>query len=321
MGERKEIIGALINSLIFWRYDKKWSKIKNRSSFLGYNNAISNPTIVKAAVGDATINPPLILPPDGLIAGGSISFDNYKSKYLSDSKPPYNLTGVHQQWSGVAYARVARALKYIRRAYGESAFPIALDSSNAAICSSLISNAFDHSKDDAPFCQQAIPLDQIIDPLSLDNELASMNWKEVLDLRKVILPKTETLRKELIKKAIKLSRIEGNNPSIYSKLLIEMESEFRKAHEELSKAWESLRVKGILTSGGAVGLIGLNQVIPGLNILISSQSIFQLLVNVISSSLVITSVLSREIKELLQCNNKVRNHPLFFIERLPSENK
>ena len=283
-----------------------------------YHNAISNPSIVQAAVPEADSNPPSILPSNGVYNGGAISASGYKSRYDLDAKPVYNLSDVYPQWNAIAHARVARALKFIRRAYGESACPVALDPPNAALCSSLISNSIGPENEDALVAQNAISLD-VVDPLLLDKELKSMNWNDVLQLRRVILPNIANLRQELFKRAIKLCRIQGGNLSVYRKVLLDMDSELKRHQDELSKAWAGLRIKGILTAGSTVGLFGLGQVLPGLNMLLSPQSIYQLILGVVSAGLVSAAPLSGEIKEYIICRKKVINHPLFFIEKLPSE--
>ncbi len=284
-----------------------------------YHNAISNPSIVQAAVPEADSNPPSIPSPNGIYTGGAISASGYKSRYDLDAKPAYNFSDVHPQWNGIAHARVARALKFIRRAYGESACPIALDPPNAALCSSLIADSIGKKNEDALLAQNAISLD-VVDPLLLDKELVGMNWNDVLHLRRVILPKIENLRQELFRRAIKLCRIQGSDLSVYRKVLLDMDGELKRHQDELSKAWDGLRIKGILTTGGIVGLLGLGQVSPGLNMLLSPQSIYQLILGVVSAGLVSAATLSGEIKEYIICRNKVINHPLFFIEKLPSEN-
>lgn len=283
-----------------------------------YHNAISDPSIVKAAVPEADSNPPQIPPSNGVYTGCTISAGGYKSRYDLDAKPVYELSDVHPQWNGIAHARVARALKFIRRAYGESAFPVALDPPNVGVCSSLISNSIGQENESTLLAQNAISLD-VVDPLLLDKNLENMNWNDVLHLRRIILPNIANLRQELFKRAIKLCRIQGSNLSAYRKVLLDMDGELKRHQDELSKAWDGLRIKGILTAGRAVGLLGLGQALPGLNMLLSPQSIYQLLLGVVSAGLVSAAGLSKEIKEYIICRNKVVNHPLFFIDKLPSE--
>lgn len=94
--------------------------------------ALSNEILVRAAVPDMDPSKPEPMPPSGVYVGMAIAQEGCKSKYDIPFKPPFDIPG-QKRWSGYAWARLGRALKIIRRAYGLDSFPIALDPVNDSI--------------------------------------------------------------------------------------------------------------------------------------------------------------------------------------------
>ena len=82
-------------------------------------------------------------------------------------------------------------------------------------------------------------------------------------------------------------------------------------HEQEAEAWESLRIGSILKAGGVVGSGTIGTIaIP------SIVTLPNLLVGLVSLGLVSVGALTTEIQRLIPARRKVREHPLFFLEKL-----
>ncbi len=286
------------------------------SNWLVYHSAISVPELVCAAVPDASTVPPSIAPHDGVYTGMTMSMGGHKSKYELPTHNPHDLSDVHEQWGGIAQGRLGRFVKFIRRCNFESAAPIALDSINSSLLRTMNSQPIiTQNQNEENAAQAAISMD-VVDPLILDQALVDMSWNEVLEIRRLILPKISIVREELIKRVSRINPGTGN-VSLYQQSLQNMHDELDRYNDELNEAWDSLGISGLLKGGGAIGFYGLGQN-AGLTMLLQALTATQAIGALVSLGLISAAALSGEIKQLVQAGRKVKGHPLAFIDELPS---
>ncbi len=279
-------------------------------NFMLYNSAISEPEFIVNAIPDLSQNKPNVIIPNGMICGGGMAQSGFHSKYELKVNNPYKLSGIDYAWQALAYLRVGRALKYMRRAYTENCFPIACDTVNHNISKVFLSDRTGtigaHSLQE--FTNYSISL-EVVDAWELEQALNEMSWDDVLKIRREILPKIATFRDYVISKANVLGKSQPDSADEAKKLIIDLKGEFEQKKENLATEWEKLRIASLTKGGGATG---------GLSLVTSFSAAWEEnLFNVISLGLVAVSSLTPELKSLIPARRKVRKHPLYFTTLFP----
>lgn len=277
-----------------------------------YGSAISNESLVKAAVPDINLEKPTIHIPSGVIYGMALTVPGYKSKYdVSFAKAAHLPPEYDQSWTALSHLRIARAIKSLRRSFAESALPISLDDVNGDILSTLITtdtllrNQIGDSED---LAQLSISLD-VVDPQVLENILKDMSWQEVLRLRKELFPKIARLRHDLINSMTSLnSRSDLALPKYLEALQI-LKKDFESKKSILADEWDKLKIVGSLKAATAEAGANL-----GLTLLNPATSWIELSMRILGLGLVGAVSVSTELKTLLPAHKKVRSHPLFFTD-------
>jgi hypothetical protein len=288
-----------------------------------YHSAISSRKLVESAIPDQHEGKPEIFIPDGVIYGGVLSKSGYKSKYETNFREPFTINYLDEKWTTLSHLRIGRTIKSMRKAYGESLFPISLDAVNEKIISSLLMqhDTFIEVQKE-PFLDFSI---DIVDPIELESELENLNWSEVYKLRKHLLPKTSEFRHFLIRRLKTLQNFPIKDLEAYKNELNSLNSDFLLKKEALMEEWEKLRIASLIKTGKFVACTTMaNEPLKsiGLQLFPAGLSWLDLLVKILASGLIISGSLSTELKTLIPAYRKVKNHPLFFINKLPnSENR
>ena len=283
------------------------------ANFMLYNSAISDKRLVLNAIPDFHDSRPTIAIPDGIITGGGLSQAGYTSKYELKVNNPYQIGKIAREWELLAYLRIGRALKYMRRANNNGYIPVATDEVNHSLCNVLTAS---QNIDDKIISDRSnnnyIPL-EIVDPYELEHALNEMSWSEVLKVRKKILPKASNFRKSLFDSFNSLSKKEYA-PSEISKYISELKRNFQTHQNELANEWEKFRIASVLRTGGVVGAsaIGMSA-IPSL-----SGTWEEIFIRVVGVGLISIATLTAELKTLIPAKRKVKKHPLFFSTMLPN---
>ncbi len=277
-----------------------------------YHSAISNDELVHAAVPDICNDKPTVVIPSGVVSGCGISVGGYRSKYELECKPSFHIPHVDDAWSVLAHLRIGRAIKFLRLAYGRNISPLASDYVNQRIVTELSRNNLPNV---AP-CMSAEELAdisislEIAEPQVLESILNDMTWDDVSRLRKEILPKLSELRMFLMKRVSTVNQ-GGLDLEPYRQEMLKIRMEFEAMKETLVEEWEKLRIGATLKLGGTTGAAA-----TGFTLLPSFHSWQELAMLIISSGLVATSALSSEIKSLIPAKRRVREHPLYFFDRI-----
>lgn len=278
-----------------------------------YNASLSNKTLVEAASIDASAQKPDLPLPNTILGGLEIAPSGMKSKYSVDFKDPTDIPGIHKDWNWICRLRVGRALKSIRLAQALGASPIAIDNINSEISLALMKQNSPLSFNNDSIMDFVIDMN-IVDIEKLEEVLSTVSWRDVLKLRKEILPIVSKTKKILEERTNKISRFNYPNPEEYLCALRELKKEFEDIKTIESEAWESLRIGSILKIGGVAGTIGIGSIaMPSFN------SLHDIIIALISTGLLTAATLNQELKKLIPARRKVREHPLFLIEKL--ENK
>ena len=285
------------------------------ANFMLYNSAISERGLLLEAIPDRNNDRPRISIPNGMISGGGISQSGHRSKYELRVNSPCKLNGITSDWEALAYLRLGRALKYMRRADANGYFPIATDSVNHNLCGMLSSsseyvnnvNVISHEE----MATYSISLD-VVDTHGLENALEEMSWSDVLKVRKEILPKVSEFRGYIFNNFNNLS-IHNLTQDEISKFIVKTRSDFEFCQEELAKEWEKLRIASVFKGGGATGTGAI-----GMSLIPSTTGTWEeILIRVIGAGLVAAATITPEVKTLIPAQRKLRNHPMFFSTMLP----
>lgn len=287
-------------------------------NFMLYNSAISKKSLVLPAIPDLKNSSPSIAIPDDMLSGGGLSKTGHSSKYELKVNKPYKVENVSPEWGALAYLRLGRSLKYMRRANTIGYAPIAIDEVNHSLCSALTtSNHFETQRNPNKNNSKSInnwhvPI-EVVDPFELESALNEMTWNEVLKVRKAILPKTSNYRKYIFKSFRKLPKGKYE-PSEIRNYIEELRQDFESCQDELVREWEKFRIASICKSGGMVGTsaIGMSA-IPSF-----SGTWEEIFIRVVGAGLVSVATLTPELKTLIPAYRKVKEHPLFFSTMLPS---
>jgi hypothetical protein len=275
-----------------------------------YNASLSNNELVCAASIDASLEKPNLHSKNTILFGTEISQSGMKSKYAVDYKPPVDLTGIHQDWNWIARLRVGRMLKSIRISQALDASPIAVDSINSEICYSLMKQSSPFSFTDESLMDFAIDT-AIVDIEKLESNLLEAPWEDIVKIRKEILPAVSKTKDFLEEKTYRISSRTYSGPEQYIKALNEFKADFNNLKDDESEAWEALRIGSVLKAGGSAGVLGLGTIaIP------SITSLPVAITALISAGLVSVASLNPELKKLIPARRKLRDHPLYLIEKL-----
>jgi hypothetical protein len=275
-----------------------------------YNASLSNKKLVCAASIDASLEKPNLAFKKTILNGSEMSQSGMKSKYAVDYKPPMDLTDIHQDWNWIAPLRVGRMLKSIRISQALNASPIAVDSINSEICYSLMQQNSPFYFTDESLMDFAIDT-AIVDIEKLESNLLEAPWEDIVKIRKEILPAVSKTKDFLEEKTYRISSKTYSGPEQYIKALNEFKADFNNLKDNESEAWEALRIGSVLKVGGSAGALGFGTLaIPSITSL--SVSIIAL----ISAGLVSAASLNPELKKLIPARRKLRDHPLYSIEKL-----
>lgn len=287
------------------------------ANFVLYNSAISVQGLVFEAIPDRSNDKPLVSIPNGLISGGGISVSGHRSKYELTVNNPSKLSGISAEWETLAYLRLGRALKYMRRADASGYFPVATDLVSHRLCSALSSSSgyFDQvcSANCRDLATYSISLD-VVDVSELENALNDMSWADVLRVRREVLPKVAEFREYIFGNYNILSAHDLTQSEV-TKIVAKSRSEFERYQEELASAWEKIRIASVLkgegiTGSGSVGM----SLVPSL-----TGTWNEILVRVVGAGLAAAVAMTPEVQALIPAHRKLKNHPLFFSTMLPKK--
>jgi hypothetical protein len=277
------------------------------SHWLVYQTSITDTNLVRAAVPDKSSGPPPVKMPSGVYAGGETYRVGPNQLQVStvDLRIPAKLQDAELDWTHLAWSRLGRTLKYTRIAQSLDACPIALDEANESLCLALGSGSSPTTPALAQLADFAIALD-VVDAEALDNGLMNMTWDEVIQLRKSVRPHVQRLRNVLVKQVRRQAGSSGLDLAAFRKELTGIKDQFRKAQDDLSKAWQEA---GIALSGTLGG---------GLVAFPFTKMLDQTIVGIMAAA-TLSATLVKELKTVIPARQKVRKHPLFFFDRLPTK--
>lgn len=287
------------------------------ANFVLYNSAISVQGLVFEAIPDRNNGKPLVSIPDGMISGGGLSKSGHRSKYELRVNNPCKLNGVPAEWETLAYLRLGRVLKYMRRANASGYFPVATDLVSHKLCSALSSSSGYVDQVHLANCEDlatySISLD-VVDVCELENALNDMSWADVLKVRREILPKVAEFR-EYIFSNYNILSVHDLTQDEVSKIVAKSRSEFERCQDELASAWEKLRIASVLKGGGITGsgAVGMS-LVPSV-----TGTWDEILIRVVGAGLAAAAALTSEVQALIPAHRKLKNHPLFFSTMLPKK--
>lgn len=219
------------------------------------------------------------------------------------------IRGIDIEWNQVAWVRLGRALKSLRRAGIEGAVPLAIDGINQNICLALGSRAYDHPPAASDLATQVIALDAV-DPLRLDEALAEMTWNEVMRLRKEVLPHVAKLRQVLVDSVVAARKPQNADLEVYSRALAEIKEKHKKAAGEARDAWTKLGFK-TLDAGAAAAVGGLSTIAP-------PGGWAQVLLGIAGAFIgKMAQGTTADLHKLLLASKARKMSPLFFFDILP----
>lgn len=212
-----------------------------------HQSSLSNEVLVRAAIPDLDPSKPEPKPPAGIYVGMAMAQSGCKSKYDIPFKPPFEIPG-QSRWSGYAWARLGRALKFIRRAYGIDSFPIALDPVNDSILKAVGSLSMTKPPSPGELVQMTIAT--WMEPEKLEAALVDMSWNEVMGIRRELLPTVDSLRESLVSRVQALGVKTAGDEDSYVREFSRIRQEYESKQEKLAEAWEKLKIGGALKIGG-----------------------------------------------------------------------
>jgi len=286
-----------------------------------WHSAIASSNLVEAAAPDrySQETPPFEV--GGYMRGGSIALGGERSKYeITESLPAIELADAGEWWTHYAHLRLGRALKFIRLSHALGLSPLALDRPNQEILMA--------SGDFKGVVERQNPKISDVESLHLrfdfgvfDSEelyaaLDRMTWNEVAALRKHTLPGMKNLRRYLVKSVQLKARSTSVSPEIYNNELYDLYKDFQVSKVALAKEWERLRIAAVVGVGGGVGG-GAAAEAFGLMGTVVGMPWADLLIKIFTAGLLGAATLKDELKELIPARRTVKEHPMFFIDRLP----
>jgi hypothetical protein len=212
-----------------------------------------------------------------------------------------------KEWSSLGWLRLARSIKYTTKAQWKGLVPISLDSVNQSISLALGVKAFQTSITHDQLSNLAISVDAV-DTERLEKELIDLPWREVLKIRKEVLPKVAAMRKAVIKSCSSISRTGMESLTNYEDQIIRLRQDLELAKAELAGKWRELALGGILKVGGVCTTAAI--VLP--------SSWLEIMKTVVVGGLVAGAAMSEEVNAVVSSYRKVQQHPLLFLDQLPS---
>jgi hypothetical protein len=271
-----------------------------------YAAAITSEELVKAAVPDLKpeVNPTI---PDTIFYGFGMAPKGQKSRFHVDVRDPYTLPEM-REWSSLGWLRLARSIKYTTKAQWKGLVPISLDSINKNISLALGAKAFQTNITNEQLSNLAISVDAV-DTEKLEKELVDLPWREVLKIRKEVLPKVAALRKAVIKSCVSISRSRMESLTDYEGQIIRLRQDLESAKSELANKWHELALGGILKIGGVCTTTAA---------IVLPSSWLEIMKTVVAGGLVAGAAISGEVNAVVSSYRKVQQHPLLFLDQLPS---
>jgi hypothetical protein len=284
-----------------------------------WHSAITSEKLVSAAAPDrfTSEKPPLGVA--DYMRGLIMSMGGAKSKYdVLDSRPPFEFSDRDQIWTFYAHLRLGRALKFLRISHALGLTPIAFDTPNHRILdasaefeSLVVRNQGAQRVDTVR--QVHFDLD-IFDREEFLKALGEMNWNEVQQLRKYVLPGMNNLRSYLRRSIQLQGRSSEVSVETYSKELTKLSAEFEGAKHKLAEEWVKLRIAAITKFGGAVGggaaidqlgLVGTTIGVPWVD----------LLVKIFAGGVIGAAAITKDLQAYIPATLAVKQHPLYFSDK------
>lgn len=224
--------------------------------------ALKTESLVRAALPDHNPgSPPTMLNSNSGYNVIVPSRTGYESKYhwLTQLDAQAALP-VDELWRRVAMGRLGRAMKVVRRASADGAIPLALDPTNQNICLALGAQAYGDLPTPQYLSSAAVALDTV-DPVALDAALDTMDWADVLRVRKEILPSVSKLRGLLVASVRAAARPQNSGIEPYLAALGQLKEDYRRAEDDARSAWTKVGFR-VLEASAAAGLTGLTAIAP-----------------------------------------------------------
>jgi len=266
-----------------------------------YESAIANSAVVEAAIPDRDTVAPSFQLPSGIYYGMQVRPEGT----ANTSPKPHEVPSLPREWSEAAWLRVGAALKYLRVAHTLNATPVGFDRPNIQILHHLAisSSSFvpELAAGEFGFAES------VMDPERLEAHLNGMTWKDVLETRKLLLPRVAGLRKLVEQRNAQINRFRHDRSPQFlrdevRKLWLEFEALEKKQADDLSKVTAGLQLEMI---AAAILAYGSSIVLPG-----SWPAIFAVLIG--------ASIKKGEVRDYVLSRKAKRNHimyPFFFLER------
>ena len=272
-----------------------------------YAAAISDQLMVTSAVPDLNLGKtPKI--PDTIFFGAEMSPRGARSRYEVAARSPHHMPE-SEEWTFLAWLRLGRTIKFLERAQYRGLIPVSLDWPNQNICLSLGSKLFPAEVSVGQLAEFAISLGAV-DIDALETQLDNLSWREVLNLRREVLPKVAELRTTILKRLPKFSASHSSTLEKYEAEIHELRKDLGERREQFGKKLQEVGLSGVgKIATGAIGL--------GVGTIVFPSSWLQILGTVAAAGIVPAIEFAGEIHSLLSARKKVAQHPLLFFDELP----
>ena len=282
------------------------SRADPRVNWIASVGASKDEALLRSALPDHRAGEEPVYLQRGGYVGVVMSDEHYPSKnswLLGEQHAP--LPDVDLMLSRLAWTRMGRCLKAIRRAHLEGAVPVALDPVSTNMSVSLGTRCYPSPPSPGDLAHTAMALDAV-DPRELDAALANLGWDEVARLRKEVLPHAARLRQVLVDHVRSTRSLQNAGLEPYAAALAGLRSKQQAAMEQYRDAWRKLG----FTAVGA-GISGLSA--------ISLPSSLALVVVALAATVVAGSAKTApaDIHRIVTARTKRRANPLFFFYGLP----
>lgn len=234
---------------------KPLSKEDSRMLLRFVGDTISNAALVEAAVPDRTINPPPFKIPNH---STNVPFDmdlewvgvRQATPKITQLGTPQKVPNVDEAWSNVAWLRLGAAAKFLRKACQMNAVPTALDDATSRLLLAIASGA--GSPIARPQQQEMALAWDILNPHKLRAHLDDMNWRDVIDLRRELLPAFGRIRSEVQRRIEGLGPTQATDLQQYRSALAVLHKDFADLQARELEAMRSASLKGLFTAGSTV---------------------------------------------------------------------
>ncbi|WP_437851692.1 hypothetical protein [Sorangium sp. So ce363] len=279
-----------------------------------YSTAITNESLVRAAIPDYRPGPPPVRLASGVYHGFSMAPPGERSKYHVETKQPAEVAGIEDNgWTGLSYARIGRTIKYIRRATAENAHPCTSDEPTTNILLTLGASASTSPLSADDVADLAIATD-VVDGAELERVLVDVPWDDVLKIRRQILPHVSKLR-EVLRRNVRIAQQASNTGiAAYRQEINKLRSDFAKEKENVAAEWSKLKLVGASKALGVGGVVA-----GGLSTVVIPTTISEMLLTLISSGLAAAGAAANEFNSYIVARDKARANPMFFFDSLPKK--